>query len=47
MPSVFNPDVAKAVAKAVRDAALAGGAAVATPTPMGDDEDPLGTDALG
>jgi malate dehydrogenase (oxaloacetate-decarboxylating) len=44
VPSVFNPDVAKAVAKAVRDAALAGGADVATPTPI--DEDPLGTDAL-
>ena len=47
VPSVFNPDVAKAVAKAVREAALAGGAAVATPTPTGEDEDPLGTDALG
>ena len=46
VPSVFNPDVAKAVAKAVRDAALAGGADVATPS-ADDDEDPLGTDALG
>ncbi|MDQ3449367.1 MAG: NAD-dependent malic enzyme [Actinomycetota bacterium] len=47
VPSVFNPDVATAVAKAVRDAALAGGAEVATPTPIGADDDPLGTDALG
>ncbi|MEO8095818.1 MAG: NAD-dependent malic enzyme [Pseudolysinimonas sp.] len=45
VPSVFNPDVAKAVAKAVRDAALAGGAEVATPS-TDDGEGPLG-DALG